>query len=131
MSRTIRAGGDAEIHAYVHCAVTDRDRYAELARKDLLNYAVVPAYATQFERAGFVSEVQHFQKRWAARDRDGALAAISDDWVDAIQIMGDEQHVRDAVQAYSDHGVDVPIVFAIPWGEDRMATVSRTLRALA
>ena len=29
-----------------------------------------------------------------------------------------------------DH-VDVPIVFAIPWGEDRRATVSATLRALA
>ena len=97
----------------------------------LFNYAVVPAYATQFERAGFVDEVQHFQNRWAARDREGALEAISDDWVDAIQIMGDEQHVRDAVQAYTDHGVDVPIVFALPWGEDRRATVSATLRALA
>jgi len=127
----IRAGGDAEIHAYVHCAVTDRDRYADLARKDLLNYAVAPAYATQFERAGYFEEVQRFQERWAARDRDGALEAISDEWVDAIQIMGDEQHVRDAVQAYSDKGVDVPIVFAIPWGEDRRATVSNTLRALA
>jgi probable F420-dependent oxidoreductase len=127
----VREGGGAQVHAYVHCAVTDRDRYADLARRDLLNYAVVPAYATQFERAGFVEEVQHFQSRWGARDRDGALAAISDDWVDAIQIMGDEQHVRDAVQAYSDQGVDVPIVFAIPWGEDRRETVARTLRALA
>jgi len=127
----VRAGGDAQIHAYVHCAVTDRDRYADLARRDLLNYAVVPAYAAQFERAGFVDEVQHFQNRWAARDRDGALAAIGDEWVDAIQIMGDESHVRAAVQAYADAGVDVPIVFAIPWGEDRRATVSATLRALA
>jgi len=127
----VRAGGAAEIHAYVHCAVTDRDRYADLARKDLLNYAVVPAYATQFARAGFADDVANFRDRWAARDRDGALAAIGDGWVDAIQIMGDEQHVRDAVQAYSDQGVDVPIVFAIPWGEDRVATVSRTLRALA
>ncbi|HEV7524157.1 MAG TPA: LLM class flavin-dependent oxidoreductase, partial [Acidimicrobiia bacterium] len=125
----VRAGGNAEIHAYVHCAVTDRDRYADLARKDLLNYAVVPAYAAQFARAGFVEEVEHFNKRWAARDREGALAAISDDWVDAIQIMGDARHVRDAVQAYADHGVDVPIVFALPWGEDRRATVSETLRA--
>ncbi|MDQ1382303.1 MAG: hypothetical protein QOJ71_3022 [Actinomycetota bacterium] len=127
----VRAGGNAEIHAYVHCAVTDRDRYADLARKDLLNYAVAPAYAVQFERAGFYDEVRHFQNRWAARDRDGALAAISDEWVDAIQIMGDEQHVRDAVQAYSDQGVDVPIVFALPWGEDRRATVTATLKALA
>ncbi len=127
----VREGGTAEIHAYVHCAVTDRDRYADLARKDLLNYAVVDAYANQFERAGFADSVQEFRSLWAARDRDAAVAAISDEWVDAIQIMGDEEHVRNAVQAYADHGVDVPIVFALPWGEDRGATVSATLRALA
>ncbi len=126
----IREGGDADVYAYVHCAVTDRDRYADLARRDLLNYAVVPAYATQFERAGFIDEVREFQKRWAQRDRDGALQAISDAWVDAIQIMGDEQHVQAAVQQYADNGA-LPIVFAIPWGEDRRATVSQTLRALA
>jgi len=127
----VRAGGDARIHAYVHCAVTDRDRYADLARKDLLNYAVVPAYAGQFGRAGFAEEVRQFQDRWAARDREGALRAISDEWVDAIQVMGDERHVRDAVQEYADRGVDVPIVFALPWGEDRRATLGTTLRALA
>ncbi len=127
----IREGGDAQIFAYVHCAVTDRARYRDLGRKDLLNYAVVPAYAMQFERGGFYEEVRSFANRWAARDREGALEAISDDWVDAIQIMGDEQHVHDAVQAYVDHGVDVPIVFALPWGEDRRATLRDTLRALA
>jgi probable F420-dependent oxidoreductase len=127
----VREGGDAQIFAYVHCAVTDRDAYADLARRDLLNYAVVPAYANQFARAGFADDVAHFQDRWAARDRDAALVAISDDWVDAIQIMGDAEHVRAAVQAYADNGVDVPTIFAIPWGEDRRATVSETLRALA
>jgi len=45
--------------------------------------------------------------------------------------MGDEDHVRAAVHEYHDQGVDVPIVFAIPWGEDRRSTVSTTLRALA
>jgi probable F420-dependent oxidoreductase len=127
----VREGGDAEIHAYVHCAVTNRDAYADLARKDLLNYMVVDAYANQFARGGFVDEVEHFKNRWAERDRDGALAAISDDMVDAIQIMGSADHVNAAVQEYADKGVDVPIVFAIPWGEDRRQTVSETLRALA
>jgi alkanesulfonate monooxygenase SsuD/methylene tetrahydromethanopterin reductase-like flavin-dependent oxidoreductase (luciferase family) len=127
----VREGGNAQVFAYVHCAVTDRDRYADLARRDLLNYVVVPAYATQFERGGFIDEVRHFQNRWAERDRDGALAAISDEFVDAIQIMGDADHVRAAVQAYADRGVDVPLVFAIPWGEDRRATITATLRALA
>jgi hypothetical protein len=111
--------------------VTERDQYADVARKDLLNYAVVPAYAAQFARAGYAGSVDAFRDRWAARDRDGALAAISDEWVDGIQIMGDAEHVRASVQAYADNGVDVPIAFALPWGEDRRATVSDTLRALA
>src|SRR5262245_10014243 len=97
----VRASGDAAVYAYVHCAVTDRDRYADLARKDLLNYAVVPAYAKQFARAGFADSVQQFEERWSARDRDGALDAISDAWVDEVQIMGDDEHVRAKVQAYA------------------------------
>ena len=102
----VREGGDAEIYAYVHCGVTDRDRYAELARKDLLNYAVVDAYANQFARAGFADDVEEFRARWKAKERDAALAAIGDAWVDEIQIMGDADHVRAAVQEYGDNGVD-------------------------
>jgi probable F420-dependent oxidoreductase len=126
----VREGGDAAVFAYVHCGVTDRDRYADLARKDLVNYAVVDAYANQFARAGFADDVAAFRERWAERDRDAALAAIGDQWVDEIQIMGDADHVRRKVAAYEDAGAH-PIVFALPWGEDRHATVSETLRALA
>ncbi len=126
----VREGGNAEIFAYVHCGVTDRDRYAELARKDLLNYAVVDAYANQFAAAGFGGDVAEFRARWDARDREGALAAIGDEWVDGIQIMGDADHVRAAVDAYEKAGAK-PIVFALAWGDDRRATVSETLRALA
>jgi len=126
----VREGGDAAVYAYVHCGVTDRDRYADLARKDLVNYAVVDAYANQFARAGFGDDVAAFRERWGARDRDAALAAIGDRWVDEIQIMGDAAHVRAKVKAYEDAGAH-PIVFALPWGEDRHATVSTTLQALA
>ena len=126
----VREGGDAEIYAYVHCGVTDRDRYVDLARKDLLNYAVVDAYANQFARAGFQDDVADFREKWKARERDAALAAIGDAWVDDIQIMGDAAHVRAKVGAYATAGAK-PIVFALPWGEDRRATVSATLNALA
>jgi probable F420-dependent oxidoreductase len=125
----VREGGDAEVYAYVHCAVTDRDRWADLARKDLLSYAVVDAYANQFARAGFADDVAAFRARWSARDREGALGAIGDRWVDEVQIMGDAAHVRAAVDAYAAAGAD-PIVFALPWGEDRRATVSATLEAV-
>ena len=126
----VREGGDAAVYAYVHCGVTDRDRYADLARKDLLNYAVVDAYANQFAQAGFADDIERFREHWKTRDRDAALAAIGDAWVDDIQIMGDAAHVRAKVEAYEQAGAH-PIVFALPWGEDRRATVSATLHALA
>ena len=127
----VREGGDAAIYAYVHCAVTDRERWADAARKDLFSYAVVDAYAENFSRAGYADDVAALRERWGERDRDGALAAIGDRWVDEVQIMGDAAHVGREVRAYADRGVDVPIVFAVPWGEDRRATVRSTLEAVA
>ncbi len=53
----VRKGGDAEVYAYVHVGVADREQAADNARKDLFSYAVVDAYARNFERAGFADEV--------------------------------------------------------------------------
>jgi probable F420-dependent oxidoreductase len=127
----VREGGAATIMAYIHCGVTDRDRYADAARKDLFSYAVVDAYADNFRRAGYGDSVDDVRARWAARERDAAIAAISDDWVDGVQIMGDERHVAGAVRAYLNGGVELPIVFPLPWGEDRRATVAATVHAAA
>jgi probable F420-dependent oxidoreductase len=125
----IRAGGSARVYAYVHVGVTDRDRYADNARRDLFSYAVVDAYGANFARAGYGSAVAEVRAHHDARERDAAVAAVSDEWVDGVQIMGDEQHVRLAVQAYVDAGVETPIVFPLPWGEDRTAVVEQTLTA--
>lgn len=125
----IRAGGDATVYAYIHACVTDRDRYAEAARKDLFSYAVVDAYGDNFARAGFADDVAALRTAHAARDREGALAAIGDAMLDGIQIVGDTAHVREAVQTYVDNGVQVPIAFPCPWGEDRAATVRATMAA--
>jgi probable F420-dependent oxidoreductase len=125
----VRAGGAARIYAYVHVGVTDRDRYAESARRDLFSYAVVDAYAANFARAGYADAVASVRAYHDARERDEAIAAVSDEWVDGVQIMGDAAHVKRAVQAYVDAGVETPIVFPLPWGEDRSAVVEQTLTA--
>ncbi len=125
----IRAGGAARVYAYVHVGVTDRDRYAEAARRDLFSYAVVDAYAANFARAGYADAVAEVRARHEARERDAAIAAVSDEWVDGVQIMGDDGHVQRSVRAYVDAGVEMPIVFPLPWGENRNAVVEQTLAA--
>ncbi len=124
----VRKGGPAEIYAYVHAGVCQRDEGIELARRDLFSYAVVDSYARSFERAGFGDEVDEIRARHAADDRAGALAAVSDRMVDAIDVMGDADTVRGTMQAYVDAGVDVPVLMPLPWGSDRRASAELAIR---
>ena len=125
----VRKGGDATVYAYVHVGVCERGEGVEAARRDLFSYAVVDAYARNFERAGYGDTVAEVRSRYAAGDRDGAVAAVSDDMVDGIHVMGDAAHVDATMRAYADAGVEVPVVFPLPWGADRKAAVDATLRA--
>jgi len=125
----VRAGGDAEVYAYVHAGVCEREEGIELARRDLFSYAVVDAYARSFERAGFGDEVAAVREAHAAGDRDAAVAAVSDRMVDAIDVMGDADTVAATMQAYADAGVDVPVLMPLPWGADRRASAEAAIRA--
>ena len=126
-----REAGSCTVYAYVHVGVGDRDAAAELARRDLFSYAVVDAYAAAFARAGFADDVAAVREAHAAGDRAAALAAISDAMVDAIDIVGDANHVAAAVRSYVDAGVEVPVVMPLPWGEDRRRSLSDTVTAAA
>jgi probable F420-dependent oxidoreductase len=126
-----RPAGSCRVYAYVHVGVADRDAAAEAARRDLFSYAVVDAYARAFSRAGYADAVAEIRERHAARDRDGAVAAVSDAMVDEIDIVGDAAHVAAAVDAYRAAGVDVPVIMPLPWGEDRREVLSDTLAAAA
>jgi probable F420-dependent oxidoreductase len=125
----VRKGGDAEIYAYVHGGVCEREAGVELARRDLFSYAVVDSYARNFERAGFGDEVAEIRARFAAGDRAGAVGAVSDRMVDAIDVMGDATTVAATMQAYVDAGVDVPVLMPLPWGGDRRASAEAAVRA--
>lgn len=124
-----RPEGSCTVYAYVHIGVCDREQGAESARKDLFSYAVVDAYAENFTRAGYGEAVREVRDRHAAGDRAGALAAVSDEMVDGIDVLGDEATVAKAVTAYVAAGVDVPVVMPLPWGHDRQAIVHATMRA--
>jgi len=124
-----RTPGSCTVYAYVHVGVCERTDGIDAARKDLFSYTVVDAYADAFRRAGFEREVDEVRAAHARRDRDAALAAVSDAMVDAIDIMGDADHVRSAVGAYYDAGVDHCVIMPLPWGPDRMATIEATMQA--
>jgi alkanesulfonate monooxygenase SsuD/methylene tetrahydromethanopterin reductase-like flavin-dependent oxidoreductase (luciferase family) len=123
----VRKGGDAR-STPTCTAASPTATVTPTSRKDLVNYAVVDATRTICAPA--TGTTSPSSARWKAKDREVP-------WRDRRRLgrrhpdMGDADHVRGAVQEYADNGVDIPIVFALPWGEDRRAIVSETLRALA
>lgn len=127
----VRKGGDAKIFAYVHAAVGDVETSANSARRDLFNYAMADGYARMFSRAGFTEEVAALRERQQQRDREGALAAISERMIQSIDFIGSASEVGSFVQSYLDEGVEHAVLMPLPWGEDRRAVVEETMRAAA
>ncbi len=126
-----REPGSCRVHAYVHAGVAETEPARDKGRKDLFGYATVDAYAESFTRAGFGDVVAEVRARHADGDREGAVAAISDAMVDAIDVVGDADLVRATRQAYTDAGVDEAVLMPLPWGQDRTRVVDATIDAFA
>jgi probable F420-dependent oxidoreductase len=130
----VKRGGSATIYANVHVGVGDRDAAAAQARRDLFSYAVVDAYARNFTQAGFGDAVLAIRAAHLAGDRAAALGAVSDQMIDAIDVVGSPELVGSTIAAYRDAGVEVPVVFPLAWGAagtDEAAALDATLRAAA
>ena len=125
----VRKGGQAKIFAYVHAAVAGWERASRSARKDLFNYAMADGYANMFRAAGFGEDVDALRELNKQRDRDGALAAISDNMIQAINFIGGQEQVGDFVKSYVDAGVEHPVLMPMPWGDDRWQVTTDTMQA--
>ena len=129
--RRVRSGGNARIFAYVHATVGDFERCAGSARKDLFNYTMADGYARMFRASGFAGEVEDVRERQAARDRPGAMAAISERMIQSIDFIGSAGQVTDFVRGYVEAGVEYPVLMPMPWGDDRFAVTKATMVAAA
>ncbi len=130
----VRRGGNATIYANVHVGVGDRAAAARKARRDLFSYAVVDSYARSFTRAGFGDAVTAIRTAHHAGDRAAALAAVTDQMIDAIDVVGSPELVTATITAYREAGVQVPVIFPLTWGvppAEETASLDVTLKAAA
>jgi len=125
----VRKGGNATIYAYVHAAAGELEERSRSAQRDLFNYAMVDGYARMFRQAGFEDEVNDLRSRFAEKDRDGAVAAISGRMIQAIDFIGSESEITEFVRTYIDAGVEYPVLMPMPWGDDRRAVTDATMKA--
>ena len=84
-----------------------------------------------FRSAGFADEVNELRERMGERDRDGAVAAISERMIQAIDFIGSADEVTAFVKDCIDEGIEYPVLMPMPWGEDRMEVTRQTMAAAA
>ena len=108
----------------------DNDEEAwRAARQTLFHYVnrMGVFYWQMLARNGFEAEVPASRAAWSARDREGAIDAISDEMVREIQVIGPLQSVREQLQERAALGADVQMI-NMPRGD--AAAVGRWLEAL-
>jgi probable F420-dependent oxidoreductase len=126
------AGRDASGHEVVcrfQVAVTDDVPGARrLVRAAFGGYLATPVYNRFLAWCGFEPEARAIADAFARRDRAASAAAMHDDLVDRITILGSAEACRAQVAAFVAAGVTTPVVS--PLAGDR-AGVLRVLEAFA
>ena len=88
-------------------------------------------YANMFRSAGFGSEVDQLRSHQADRDREGALASVTDLMILAFIFGGTLDEGAGFVRNYFVSCVEYPILMPMPWGADRRLVAQLTLEAAA
>lgn len=122
------AGPDCELIARVFvCPTTDADTARAIGRRALTGYLTVPAYAAFHDWLGRGELLAPMQAAWAAGDRKGAGAAITDEVVDDLVIHGDLAACREQVDQYRQQGLDTPVIAILPTPGVDIAAAARGL----
>ena len=117
MERGAQRAGRERPPLVAHVSVslqTDREAVRASARKELGIYAGAPFYQRMFADAGYPI---------------GPNREYSDELLDHLIMIGDEDAIGEQLQALLDDGIDELLVMLIP-GKDQMAEEQRLLRIL-
>jgi probable F420-dependent oxidoreductase len=103
-----RDPGELEVIARLHVLMTDDVAAGRTFVRNIFGaYTATPGYNRYFSWIGFQEEAKQVAERFAARDREGVAKAVTDDFVDAIALVGNAETLRRRVRAYAEQGIDV------------------------
>ena len=128
----VRAGRDAaelEVVARFQTVVTDEVPAARAAIRQMMGpYFATSVYNRFVAWCGFAEEARAIDAAWRARDRARNVAAVTDDMVDRLAIIGTPEHCRERLAAFVEAGVSTPMIQPFLFDE---AAIWRTFEALA
>ncbi len=96
------------------CPSTDREKVREIARRRIVGYLTVPAYAAFHAELGRAGALAPMHEAWARGDRRAAAAAIPDAVIDDLFVHGTPEACRDHLDRFADAGVTTRLLEVLP-----------------
>jgi len=122
--RAGRDPGTLEVVARFQVIVTDDVTSARGAVRHMLGpYFATSVYNRFAAWCGFEQEAREILAAWRAKDRARNLAAVTDEMIDRIAIIGSIEECRRKLQAFHDAGVTTPMVHPFLFDEGAISAV--------
>ncbi|MCU1504420.1 MAG: luciferase [Ilumatobacteraceae bacterium] len=109
-------GADKEIVCRIFVCPTDDPAARDQARQFVTSYLNVPVYADYQRFLGRGELLRPMQELWQAGDRKGALAAVPEQVIDDLIVLGTPSECQARIQQYVERGVTTPMLAIMPWG---------------
>jgi probable F420-dependent oxidoreductase len=128
-ARAGRDPGTIEIVSRFQVIVTDDvPRARDAIRMMMGPYFATSVYNRFIAWCGFPDEAAAILAGWQAKDRGRNLAAVTDEMIDRIAVIGDAAHCRKRLEAFAAAGVTTPMIHPFLFDE---ASIWKTFEGLA
>jgi probable F420-dependent oxidoreductase len=105
----------------------DLDAMRNVVRMAFGGYVAQPVYNAYFRWCGFEKEARAVAEAFAARDRAATMAAMTDDLVDRIAILGDEDACREQLAGFVAGGITTPVLAPLAADREGIERIYATL----
>src|SRR5215211_863565 len=115
-----------ELACRFFCLPGPREDVEPLARFMFASYATVPVYEAFFRWLGHGEAIDEMVELWAARDRNGAMAAAPWELIEQTFIFGEPAEMRERLDAFVEGGITLPVLTPVTT-PDRQAELIEAL----
>jgi alkanesulfonate monooxygenase SsuD/methylene tetrahydromethanopterin reductase-like flavin-dependent oxidoreductase (luciferase family) len=131
-ARAGRDGAGLEVVARFQTIVTDDPAQARAAVRHMLGpYFATSVYNRFVAWCGFADEAAAIARAWTAKDRAANLAAVTDEMIDRIALIGTAEQCRAQLQRFVDAGVTTPMIHPFLFDDASMVRVFESLAPAA
>ncbi len=120
------ATNDEVVCRFQVCVTDDKEKARAIVRMAFGGYLSAPVYNKFLAWCGYKEEARAIAEGFATKDRAAVAAAMHDELVDSIAILGTPDECREQLAAFVAAGVTTPVLSPLATSPDAAAAVFET-----